>query len=136
MPTTLSPPRSAIPLTPIEERPVALKSVSSKQMLIPSLVTIYILLSLSVSLTSISSSSSRRSIAMIPFLLILRNPVSGVFLIVPFFVTKKRFLSSSSASISGMIADIVSPGFRCRRLIAAVPLAVLLASGICHVFIL
>ena len=63
------------------------------------------------------------------------NCESGVFLIIPSFVTAIRYLSSEN-SCTGIIAVILSRCIKLRKLTAGVPLAVLVASGTSKALIL
>ena len=118
----------------MEVRPVFLTSVSWKRIHCPYFVTIRMSFSLSVILTSISSSSSRRLIAASPVFLTFAYSTMEVFFTIPFLVAIKRY-SSSLYSFIGITADIFSPGWSWRMLIIAVPLDVRLASGISYVLI-
>ena len=135
MPTTSSSSRRFIPITPIALLPVGLTSVSLNLMHWPSFVTRIISQSLSVSLTSISSSSSRIPIAWIPVLRIFANSLIGVFLTIPFLVAINILsLSAICFTSIGITAAIFSPGWSCNKLIIAVPLDVLPDSGISYAF--
>ena len=79
-----------MPYTPIPFRPVARTSLSRKRTAAPCFVISISSVSSFVTLTSISWSSSRREIAMIPSFLILANAASFVFLMMPRFVAMKR----------------------------------------------
>ena len=129
MATTSSPSARLIPLTPMETLPVLLTSVSLNRMHCPYFVTRITSFLLLVAFTSISSSSSRSAIAARPTFRTFAYSCMGVFLTRPFRVAIIRYWPSSNRLI-GITAVIFSSGISWRRLIIAVPLAVLPASGI------
>ncbi len=118
-----------IPITPIEVRPVFLTSLSLNRIHCPFCVTSMISFLLLVAFTSISSSSSLRLIACNPDLRMFSYSLIGVFLTIPFFVAINKYLLFWY-SFKGIIAVILSSGNNWSRFIIAVPLAVLLDSGI------
>ena len=98
---------------------------------IPSRVPTIISFSPSVSITEISSSSSRRFTARRPFCRMLEYSLNGVFFMIPprVTITRLEFFPASDDSI-GNTADTFSSGSRLNMFTMAVPFAVLPASGI------
>ena len=134
MSTITSPSSSFMERTPMVSLPMGRTSSSEKRMHLPALDAMSISSRPPVSCTLISSSPSLSEMAILPPRRMLSNCVMGVFLISPIRVAIIRLPLPRASSLTGIIADTVSPSPRESRLTIALPRAARAASGTSYAF--
>ncbi len=127
--TTESSSLNLIPITPLAFLPIARDCLDGNLIEMPLRVISITSSSPVVRWQSISSSSSGIPIAIIPRLFVCENADSTVLLTYPRFVAKNTKCSSSNSRVL-TVAAMESPLCICKRFTIAVPLDVLLDSGI------
>ena len=122
-----------IPLTPLAVLPIGLTFFSENLISFPAEEAKSISSSPFVIAEPISSSSASKLIALIPDLYFFAKKLNCVFLVVPFLVAMKTYLSSENSS-TGKMSLTFSSSSKLSMFTRGLPFDVLLATGTSYTF--